>query len=467
MSPSPQSKHQISTQRSPFRRSRRWSTLDLSLAFAWLVLSAISYGGGWWLLTVTHPEFGLWGAAYATLGALTYNGDPAWFARDATYGGWLFACVIAGSVSFIVGAGGLIRVVIVLGRDRKLVVRDHVVILGGGRVGIACLMALEQLSNKDRRTAVREVVFIDRTRPLLPPNMGIRCTTLVGDVSDARLLQRARVDTARFLIAATGDDLENLRAAGTAFELASRQNRHRALPTLVRVGSHHLSRHVTSSQKQGEVAIQRTSGNAADGATKAGPPDHYAYRTAFNVYEIAARHVFAASMHSDQSPAGATEHIVICGFGRFGQAVAREAMRCQETGCGPKIAQIDVVDLDAERLVHEFAFGPESLALDGWIRPHDASILSPEVWGVISGEHGGMHSRVFVCTDADEANLTYAAAIASKAALGEEAGCETTIFVRQPHQATWRLPVDSRVQLVPVVGDDVIGALQQILSEFT
>lgn len=447
-----------------FQRPRRWSTLDLTLALLWLTLATVSYGGAWWLLRVTHPNFGLWGSAYAALNVLTYGGDIHWFAKDTTFGGLLFACVIAHSASFVVGAGGLVRVVIVLGRERNLLVRDHVVILGAGRVGLACLSAIEQLNSDPARTAVREVVFIDRTEVFVPAHKGIRCTSLVGDVSDARLLRRARVDTAQYLIAATGDDLENLRAASTAFELVdSQQNRYIPLQTYVRVGNHHLSQHVTNSSAEREKATKSISYREPDYTPK--HEDHYVYRTAFNVFELAAKRIFSENMHDGDSPATVNEHLVVCGFGRFGQAIALEASRCKLTDGTWKFVHIDVVDLKAERLVQEFAFDQQSLELRTRIRPRSASILSQEVWDAIAEEHGDMASTVFVCTDADEANLTYATVIAARVARGETSACETKVFVRQQYRATSRSAVDARVELAPVVDDAVIGSLGEIFGK--
>ena len=422
-------------------RGRRWSRLDAMLAGTWLLLSGASFGGAWRLLSELQPEQSPWVAAYAALTMVTGSMSVDDFAHYSGQSAALFACVVGGTVSIIIGAGGVLRLVMVVGKGRRLWVKDHVVILGGGRVGRACLTAINEINESGGARRIRDVVFVDKVAPVLGTMRGLRLTLLDGDMSDAMLLRRANVERARFVIAATGDDLQNLRAADAVRELVEVRGG-TLVPTLVRLGSHHLYRHVRE---------------------RAGPKSPSG-TIPFDVFTSAARAAVAAAW-SDANPTETRWHLVICGFGRFGQAIARAAVAESRARGAPCVVEIDVIDHKAKQLVDEFWFAAGGTDDRASLTPMECGILSQNVWHSIVRRHAKDETCVFICTDKDEANIAYGAAVAEQLASQRESAPKTHIFVRQPQAGEALIPGGGALKFTPVVGEAVVAELIQRIRD--
>ena len=118
-----------------------------------------------------------------------------------------------------VAAYAAIRAVVLLFGEQLALVglrfrsRDHVVVAGLGRKGFALAKAL--------RAAGERVVVIERNvgNPAIAGCRERRIPVLLGDAADEKLLLKANVPRARFLVVVAGDDQTNIDVAFTAAAL--------------------------------------------------------------------------------------------------------------------------------------------------------------------------------------------------------------------------------------------------------
>jgi Trk K+ transport system NAD-binding subunit len=183
-----------------------------------LVGSLLSLSG----VVVFHFGHGLsWlDSVYFVITIITTVGFGDFSLRDAQTWVKVFGCVLMLTSAAIMAAMfGIItdrvlqwRLDALFGR-RRIRMQDHIVLCGLGHVGIR---VLEQLCKVGEKVVVIEAAetarYLDDARKLNVP-------IIVGDMRTRNILERARVNAARSLIAATGDDLVNLEAALAAREL--------------------------------------------------------------------------------------------------------------------------------------------------------------------------------------------------------------------------------------------------------
>jgi Trk K+ transport system NAD-binding subunit len=153
-----------------------------------------------------------WQAAYSVLQSFSLGMDVvpqtadtaahphwdelAWFVR--------FALPIAAGAALLEGFRVMQRV-----RNPLFLMRDHVVIIGAGRLGVA-------LARHFRKTRRVVVVEVDEKTPVLATleREGVR--VIVGDAREHPVLRDGNVRFAHLVIAATGDDIVNVEAAQAA-----------------------------------------------------------------------------------------------------------------------------------------------------------------------------------------------------------------------------------------------------------
>jgi voltage-gated potassium channel len=115
--------------------------------------------------------------------------------------------------------------------------RGHYVICGLGRVGLQVTLDLEQ----------RNIpwVAVDASRGVLDET-GTTFLSVTGDAKDDDTLKRAGIERARGLVAATGDDADNLfitvtaRALNPDLLIVARANHPSTEPKLLRAGARHV-----------------------------------------------------------------------------------------------------------------------------------------------------------------------------------------------------------------------------------
>jgi hypothetical protein len=129
----------------------------------------------------------------------------------------------------------------------------------------------------------------------------------------------------------------------------------------------------------------------------------------FSFYQWVARRTLARVVSLPGGPSGEAFHLVIAGFGHFGQAVLRAAL----TDYFAKIAQISVVDKDAAELLEAFRFaapaewnGPLARAV-----ARQQNLLNASLWKEFNVGASQLPIHIWVCTDNDRTNLTWAASL--------------------------------------------------------
>ena len=182
---------------------------------------------------------------------------------------------------------------------RLLTLRDHVVVCGLGRTGLALV--------KSFREQGYPVVVIesDEGNDAIEQCRDLGATVLLGDATEGALLRKARVPQARYLMAVC-DDGPNAEVAAYAEEMV----RDREEGTLT------CFAHIVDLELCGLLRERELSRRHAD-----------AFRLEFfNVFESGARALLAA--YPPFGPADPCEpHLLVVGLGRMGQTLVARAAR--------------------------------------------------------------------------------------------------------------------------------------------
>lgn len=180
-------------------------------------------------------------AVYATIVTMTTLGDAGITANGAVQETWIALTSVAGV------AGGIATIASLTSfgwseffrraRDERQlkVLRDHIVIAGGGRVGRRA--ALEAIA------AHQQVIVLERDPRIAADLAEAGVTCLQGDAADRELLERAGLGQAAGFIAALPDDAANLYTVMLAHDarpempIAARAADERAAEMLTRAGA--------------------------------------------------------------------------------------------------------------------------------------------------------------------------------------------------------------------------------------
>ncbi len=389
-----------------------------------LALFSTAVGAVWMgsfaTLYINHGEtLGVGGSVYGALALFALDGDPMWFADGVPGGLVLLLLSIAAVICSLIGVGGLINLARAVVERRPRAFGGHAVILGAGRVG---RQWGDYLLQNDRTNLV---VFVDRLeRPYTDEQ---RSRFVVCDVEDRRLVIPAAVESARVVVVATGDDMTNLRITETLPEGCRDR-------VLCRIGSHALIEYLQTVPDTPKV---------------------------FNPYEALAERTFRSG------DAGDGEQLVVCGFGRFGQAVVRR-------GLAAGFKTIHVIDERAFALYPAFLAALKEAVVvtegeqsglrvlttrDGiTVNMYERTMLDREVWSFISNQAGDMRVRPVICTDRDQDNLASATHI--KDWVNLHGG---TVFVRQSRTLS-RTVDDVEIVSVEAALGDSLGAWYEQLT---
>jgi voltage-gated potassium channel Kch len=293
----------------------------------------------------------------------------------AAFGGPLLSAVV------LVLLVGQISAVIL---DRQGVrAANHVVILGCGREG---LHWAKYLHKNHKSTIV--VVNRNEDGPHIGEAKAISKAVLIGDMRVQRTRERASVATAKMVVISSGNEVANIDTARAIADETSPDG-----PIIFcRIVSQALLFLMTEGTMASSSRIRY-----------------------FNIYDIVAHDTVGLTLEAakEKKPGGdATRlHLIICGFGRFGQAVLHAAGANSELF--KRLDKVHIVDLRAKDLLDEYAFSaPEG---DGAIleKTHakPSGILSKALWTALQQDPAGAQRLVFICTDNDVNNLVNALAI--------------------------------------------------------
>jgi hypothetical protein len=203
----------------------------------------------------------------------------------------------------------------------RLLGHDHIIVCGVGRKGAALV---EELRRHDHWVVVIES---DPTLHGLERCRALGATVLIGSASDPWMLRRACVWRARALVAVTGTDGANVETAVNAHALNAGRT-HGKLRCVV----HLVDRELRDMLARTEMASRR---------------DDPFELVLFNVYEMCARVMLdeLAVARGGTAFGDQAEHLVVVGFGEFGQSLVREAAgRWRARGPTDQSFRVTIVD---------------------------------------------------------------------------------------------------------------------------
>ena len=353
-------------------------------------------------------------------------------------------------------------------------VSGHAVILGCGREGIHWANYLDQkrrlqfgvANNKSEgpqlgwvRSTIKKLVnwanyqHAKRQFPIVVvnrngegPQLGrareISKALLIGDMTDERTRERAAVLKSKMVVVCTGNELANIDTARATEEEAKKANLDGPM-IFCRVVSQSLLFHMLRSAEDSSSRIRY-----------------------FNIYDFVANDAIRATLERDarDKPARTDPsrvHLIICGFGRFGQAVLHAAGADRKLF--NRLSAVDIVDLHADDLLDAYKFSaPEEdyRILNDLYRPLSEDppaparkklteacrfgILNNNLWATLLKKPAGALRLVFICTDNDVTNLEYALAIER--------------LVKKKHQDIQAIVVMRQFERPQNKGDDIVYA---------
>jgi voltage-gated potassium channel Kch len=293
----------------------------------------------------------------------------------AAFGGPLLSAVV------LVLLVGQISAVIL---DRQGVrAANHVVILGCGREG---LHWAKYLREKHKATIV--VVNRNEEGPHIGEARAVSKAVLIGDMRVKRTRERAAVAKSKMVVISSGNEVANI---DTARAIASETDADGPM-IFCRVVSQALLFRMREGTKESSHRIRY-----------------------FNIYDIVAHYTVGRTLQEakKKKPGGnaARLHLIICGFGRFGQAVLHAAGANAELF--KRLEKVHVVDVRAKDLLDEYQFsapeGDQAILRRTEAKP--SGILSHDLWIALQQDPPGAQRLVFICTDNDVNNLVQALAI--------------------------------------------------------
>lgn len=303
---------------------------------------------------------------------------------------------------------------------QRFALRDHVVVVGAGRLG---MLFVETLRARDTKV---KVLLVDRDgarASVQQARTQLGARFLLGDVHAPATLDAMVLRHARAVVLLTADDLVNLE---TAWRIAARA------PSATVVA------HV------GDLGMRRSLGHVDD--------DIAARVHVFNAHGIAAERLYREHLESHFADTVAEDVVVLAGFGRFGQTILEHLQR-EALG---DVQRAIVVDVHAERRVRLFR-----AQVPGFERCElvtvQGDVDDPHTWERVDRAASGLGVEpVFVLgTDDDQLNL--------RAAIGLRAlHPKARIFVRCVYESTFTTQLAQRLAFEVLA---VEGMLREALAD--
>lgn len=303
---------------------------------------------------------------------------------------------------------------------QRWALRDHVVVVGAGRLGMLFLETLRQHDPKVR------VLLVDRDgsrASVQQARTQLGARFLLGDVHAPATLDAMGLHRARTIALLTENDLLNLE---TAWRIAERA------PRAVVVA------HV------GDLGMRRTLAHVDDATA--------ARVEVFNAHRIAAERLYEEHLERHFAQTAARDVVVLAGFGRFGQTILEHLQR-EARG---EVQRAIVIDVHAERRVRLFkAQVPgfeqcELVTIQG-------DIDDPHTWERVEAATSGLGVEPVLVLGTDDDQLNLRAAIGLRALHPS-----SRIFVRCVYESTFTTQLARRMSF-EVLG--VEAMLRQALRD--
>jgi voltage-gated potassium channel Kch len=231
--------------------------------------------------------------------------------------------------------------------------RDHLVIVGAGRLGMLYLEAVRDVDPRRRVLLMgleQDLANVAEART----RFGVRFQQ--GDIRHQAARRALRLDRASGVVVITNHDLVNLDAA-TAILADHPRLRDRIV---VHVSDLTLARAVTEQAARSREALLS--------------PERI-----FNSHRIAGEHLVRHELAEYFSATEALDVVVLAGFGRFGQTIL-EVLQKEAAG---EVKMVVIVDLEAEKRFRQFR--AEVGLRGGWKRQVlDGDLADPGTWDLVT-----------------------------------------------------------------------------------
>ena len=271
--------------------------------------------------------------------------------------------------------------------------RDHVVVVGMGQIGMLYVEAVRRVDAKRRLLVVD--VLADHVN-VIAAQARHGAHFLIGDIRNHFTRDALNLGRAAGVVLVTGSDLVNLEAATDILE---------EYPRL----EDRIVAHVADAALERTVVTPLAGGETGDG----GPP-HLSGRRLFNAHRIAADELVQRRLSIHFRETRLPDIVVLAGFGRFGQTIL-ETLQDRAAG---EFSTVLILDRVAERKKRQFdvqvgATAPyETVTLERDLSDPGTWDRADEIIREAGGDGSGGRSAIFVLgTDDDLLNLRTAMAL--------------------------------------------------------
>jgi voltage-gated potassium channel Kch len=311
---------------------------------------------------------------------------------------------------------GLLRVIGSRWLDR-VGLRNHVVVVGMGRVGMSFVEALRE------REPGRVIVVVDRELGQANVEQARRrfgARFVPGDIRLKGTLSQLSLERANAIAFMTDDDLTNLEAGWAVAK------RHPHLSVVAHVSDIAMNRAVRAAVEDEEGGRLRV----------------------FNRHRLAARHLYDEHLRRIFSGSEPLDTVVLAGFGRFGQTI----LEFLEQQAASEIAKVIVADQKGGARVRTFR---EQVKSDAQCEVEivDGDISDPQVWDEVGAALGELHTPPVIVLGCDDDRVNLRAAMYLRPRWPE-----AQLFVRCQHESAFTEELSDR-------HDFTVLAIDQVLEE--
>lgn len=329
-------------------------------------------------------------------------------------------------------------------------IKDHVIICGLGRKGA---LLVEQFRDLDMDVVVLEQ---DGGNDWLEISRELGAVVLVGDASDLDLLNQARIDRAKYLIAVMGDDGANAEVAVRAEELV--QGRTTGVLTCL---IHIVDPQLYDLLREKELGDQ----------------DQSRYRLElFNIYDRGARLILKSM--GDKGGGQIPSHILVVGMGKLGESLILQAIKQWRENNRSKNdrLQITVIDRDAQLKAESLCVRFPHLEQVCGLEPLQMEVNSPDYLRAEFLHNPSGQSdveRVYVCLDNDSLGLQASLSLLQQMKthkvpivirMVEDTGLATLLGDGSTHQGSFELIHAFGLLTQTCTADLLLGGTYEVLA---
>ncbi len=360
------------------------------------------------ILTHVYYSLGLFVLGGLDLGVPT---DGPAGARAVLWLAYFLAPLVTAGV-LVEGALRLLRP----GWIQRQALRDHIIVVGVGRLGE---LFLESLYAVEKNPRVLLVDTQESERLLAKARTQYGAPYVCADIRNVSTLDMLALDRAKGVALLTGDDLVNLEAAWAVLE---------AEPNMSIVA------HIDDMRMKREM--DRLMGDTEGQRIRA-----------FNMHHMAAERLYEQHLAPRFQKTAALDAVVLVGFGRFGQTMLEHLRR----EASDELERVVVVDRTAKNAVAAFNMQTQETAFPVDVVDGDAE--DPTVWDQLDALLKDVaHPPVFIFgTDSDSLNFRLAMLLRKRSRSLE-------IFVRCFHESRFSAQISEHYRIH-------VMALEQMMHE--